>query len=72
MSIVKHYLSSTRLVGLCWCLWCNMQEGMLPLHFAAWFNRLDVAALLLDRGSQINPPTKVSTYAQKHTGKFCN
>jgi hypothetical protein len=32
---------------------------MLPIHFAAWFNRLDVAALLLDKGSMINPPTKV-------------
>lgn len=32
---------------------------MLPIHFAAWFNRLDVAALLLDKGSMVNPPTKV-------------
>jgi hypothetical protein len=36
-----------------------LQEGMLPIHLAAWFNRLDVAALLLDKGSMINPPTKV-------------
>lgn len=39
---------------------CALQEGMLPLHFAAWFNRLDVAALLMDNGSAINPPTKVT------------
>jgi hypothetical protein len=32
---------------------------MLPIHFAAWFNRLDVAALLMDKGSMINPPSKV-------------
>ena len=30
---------------------------MLPIHFAAMFNRLDVAALLLDRGSPLQPPT---------------
>jgi hypothetical protein len=47
------------------CFFCSatyescLQEGMLPIHFAAWFNRLDVAALLLDKGSMINPPTKV-------------
>jgi hypothetical protein len=32
------------------------QEGMLPIHFAALYNRLDAAALLLDRGSLLNPP----------------
>jgi hypothetical protein len=30
---------------LCWTDVC-LQEGMLPIYFAAWFNRLDVAALL--------------------------
>jgi ankyrin repeat protein len=40
----------------------RLQEGMLPIHFAAWFNRLDVAALLLDKGSMINPPTNVREF----------
>lgn len=29
---------------------------MLPIHFAAMFNRLDVVAMLLDRGSDLTPP----------------
>jgi ankyrin repeat protein len=33
-----------------------VQEGMLPIHFAAMFNRLDVVAMLLDRGSRLQPP----------------
>jgi hypothetical protein len=32
---------------------------MLPIHLAAWFDRSDVAALLLDRGSALTPPTQV-------------
>jgi len=32
-----------------------LQEGMLPIHFAAMFNRLDVAAMLLDKGSLLQP-----------------
>lgn len=32
---------------------------MLPIHFAAMFNRLDVVAMLLDRGSYLQqPPAK--------------
>jgi hypothetical protein len=34
----------------------RMQEGMLPIHFAAMFNRLDVVAMLLDKGSHLQPP----------------
>jgi ankyrin repeat protein len=34
----------------------HTQEGMLPIHFAAMFNRLDVVAMLLDRGSLLAPP----------------
>lgn len=33
-----------------------LQEGMLPIHYAAMFNRVDVAAMLLDRGSMVQPP----------------
>jgi hypothetical protein len=29
---------------------------MLPIHFAAMFNRLDVVAMLLDKGSHLQPP----------------
>jgi ankyrin repeat protein len=36
-----------------------LQEGMLPIHFAAMFNRLDCVAMLLDRGSYMQqPPAK--------------
>jgi hypothetical protein len=34
-----------------------LQEGMLPIHFAAMFNRLDCVAMLLDRGSYMQQPT---------------
>jgi ankyrin repeat protein len=45
---------------------------MLPLHFAALFNRVDAAALLLDHGSALNPPAlkKVRT-AWRGVGRAC-
>lgn len=45
------------------------QEGLLPLHYAAWMNQAEAAALLLDCGSALNPEDDEATVSVSGGGE---